>query len=529
MTTRIRRFRGPLLAALAALCALALIVSGIVLTSAPTARLSQPEPTVRDRSPERSAPDDFRPAAHITPAAHWMNDPQRPVFAGGRWHLYYLFNADHPDGNGTAWYHVSSTDLVTWRDEGVAIEKYTDDLGDIWSGSVVVDEHDTAGFGAGALVALATQQHDGVQRQSLFVSTDGGTSFAPFAGNPVMDNPGVDAWRDPKVVWDDARERWIMLLAEGEKIGFYTSPDLKSWTYRSGFVRDDLGILECPDLFEIAVDGDPSRTTWVLGASANGSAAGRTTGYAYWTGDFDGESFRPDTEEPTWLDDGPDFYAGVTWADPQAEDPLAHRYALGWMNNWAYAGDLPTRGWAGGALSSVRELTMQDHDGRLALASRPAALEGISGESVVASGLAAADGEEFAGVPQPGSEAYRLRITATSASESGTLRVQLGGDRGAVLEAELATGAVSLERGGDLAAPGAGDEYAEIRTTRDAPDAGRIELDVVVDALSIEAFAQGGRTSLTALSFRAPGGLDVTAHGGDVMIDEISVTTLAAD
>lgn len=213
-------------------------------------------------------PDPARPALHITPEKHWMNDPQRPFFAGGRWHAYYLYNADYPDGNGTEWYHVTSTDLVTWTDEGVAIEKYENGLGDIQSGSAVVDTENTAGFGAGAIIALVTQQHDGVQRQSLFYSIDHGYTFAEYDGNPVMQNPGVHDFRDPKVVWDGSQ--WVMALAEGNKIGFYASPDLLHWEYRSGFIRDDLGLLECPDLFEMSVDGDPSRTTWVLGASANG-------------------------------------------------------------------------------------------------------------------------------------------------------------------------------------------------------------------------------------------------------------------
>ena len=108
-----------------------------------------------------------------------MNDPQRPFQLDGVWHYYYLYNADHPDGNGTEWYHATSTDLVHWREEGVAIEKYENGLGDILTGSAVVDTEGTAGFGEDAVVAIVTQQDDGVQRQSLFVSTDGGYRFEP--------------------------------------------------------------------------------------------------------------------------------------------------------------------------------------------------------------------------------------------------------------------------------------------------------------------------------------------------------------
>ncbi|MEI8598432.1 hypothetical protein P4S64_15030 [Vibrio sp. M60_M31a] len=134
----------------------------------------------------------YRPAIHITPNRHWMNDPQRPFFIDGVWHFYYLYNADYPNGNGTAWYHMTSKDLVHWQEHGVAIHKYKNGLGDIQTGSAVVDTNNTAGFGAGAIIAIATQQHDGVQRQSLFVSTDGGYHFKEYDDNPIMDNPGLN-------------------------------------------------------------------------------------------------------------------------------------------------------------------------------------------------------------------------------------------------------------------------------------------------------------------------------------------------
>ena len=169
-----------------------------------------------------------------------MNDPQRPFMLDGVWHYYYLYNADHPEGNGTEWYHVTSTDLVHWKDEGVAIEKFKNGLGDIETGSAVVDHDNTAGFGKGAVVAVMTQQDKGIQRQSLFYSTDKGYTFKAYDRNPVMDNPGKEHWRDPKIIRDEAKGQWVMALAEGEKIGLYTSRDLKDWRYVSGFERKGL-------------------------------------------------------------------------------------------------------------------------------------------------------------------------------------------------------------------------------------------------------------------------------------------------
>ena len=183
-------------------------------------KIPAPAPSAFDR-PEGAS--QFRPAYHLTPAKEWMNDPQRPFMLDGVWHYYYLYNADHPEGNGTEWFHVTSTDLVHWKDEGVAIEKFKNGLGDIETGSAVVDHDNTAGFGKGAVVAVMTQQDKGIQRQSLFYSTDKGYTFKAYDRNPVMDNPGQEHWRDPKIIRDEARDQWVMALAEGEKIGLYTS------------------------------------------------------------------------------------------------------------------------------------------------------------------------------------------------------------------------------------------------------------------------------------------------------------------
>lgn len=521
----------------------ALIAALILGVIAASIRPEGPKPSPSAAAPvdvtgfER--PDDwsaYRPSAHLTPQTRWMNDPQRPVFADGLWHLYYLYNADHPDGNGTAWYHVTSTDLVHWSDEGVAIEKYRNGLGDIWTGSVVVDEYNTAGLGAGALVALVTQQDEGVQRQSLFYSTDGGYEFESYEGNPVMDNPGVEAWRDPKIVWDDQGGQWLMLLAEGTKVGFYVSPDLKGWTYVSGFERDDLGVLECPDLFRMSVEGDPSRTRWVLGVSANGEQHGRTTGYAYWAGEWDGERFTPDHEDPLWLDEGSDFYAGVTWDDPADGQSLERRYAIGWMNNWSYAGKLPTKDWSGGVMSTVRELRMRETDGQFVLRSRPIeALDDIEGETQAVAGIRLSAGTRSTRVPQPADRtAFRLRLTISpdATEPADEVRVRMGSEGAFATVGVDFTGdhpTVFIARDADEVASRMPGDYREIRTTRTATSEGRVVLDIVVDASSIEVFGPEQQSALSDLVFLGEGSPEITLEsiGGHATLDEMSVSPLA--
>ena len=434
-----------------------------------------------DRSPREVVPRSRRPVYHLTPPAHWMNDPQRPVFRDGQWHLYYLYNADFPHGNGTAWARAVSADMVTWRPTGVAIPKYVDAWGDIESGSAVVDERGVAGFGAGAVVALATQQADGVQRQSLFVSHDGGRTFVPASGKPVLDNPGTTDFRDPKVIYDAADERWVMVLAEGQRLGFYASADLREWTYLSDFTTSDLGLLECPDLFEMSVDADPHRRVWVLLASANGAAQGRTTGTVYWTGTWADGAFVPDDHAPRWLDAGPDYYATVTWSDPResGDAQRTRRYALGWLNSWAYAEERSGSEWQGGSQSVVREIELVSRLGEApALASRPlSALSGLMADAPLSDPT------------QPGTASFHLDVELKDATADAELTLR-GEAAALVLRADPSTGEIGVRR---VPAEGPHDEAWELEHVSRVPDGGSMSRwGVWVDAGSVEVFLEDG-------------------------------------
>jgi levanase len=489
----------------------------------------------------------YRPSYHLTPAKEWMNDPQRPFLLDGVWHYYYLYNADHPEGNGTEWFHVTSTDLVHWKDEGVAIEKFRNGLGDIETGSAVVDQDNTAGFGKGAVVAILTQQDKGVQRQSLFYSTDKGHTFKAADGNPVMDNPGAQHWRDPKIIRDEARGQWVMALAEGEKIGLYTSRDLKDWHYVSGFERKGLGILECPDLFQLDLDGDPAKRTWVLAASANGTQEGRTTGVAYWTGTFDGTTFTPADDKHQWLDAGADFYAAVTWDDPRLreDERMASRHAIGWMNNWTYARRLPTTDWQGGADSIVRDIRLKTVQGRPTLVSTPTpALSTLDGEAKTA-GSRALTPEGAGQLPEPAAGAYRLDVTLErAAGDDGTealLKFGNGGADYATVGYNFEAGTAWVDR--SAVAPGAealGPLFTERRSAQSPPrdgsrrgggtsGTGSVDLTIFVDYSSVEVFVNGGEQTLTSVVLPKSGQPAVSAAtaGGKLTLKSFKYTPLA--
>lgn len=524
------------------LAALGVVVVGFVVLFLPRDGIAPPVASVSPSATSAAADDrtfakpqtweQFRPAFHLTPAQHWMNDPQRPVLIDGVWHLYYLYNADYPEGNGTAWHLATSSDMLTWKNQGVAIEKYRNGLGDILTGSAVVDERNTAGFGAGAIVAITTQQSDGVQRQSLFTSTDGGVTFHNYEGNPIMDNPGARDWRDPRVVWDDAHQQWVMVLAEGERLGFYTSSNLREWTYVSDFVHTGDGLLECPDFFEM-LDPTTGRRTWVLGASADASGSGGPTGFAYWTGSWDGQRFSTDDQRPQWLDGGADFYAAVTWDDPRDGDRgrLERRFALGWVNNWAYARELPGGQWQGGSLSTTRELTLREVDGRPTLLSRPvAALDAQEGARATASPMTIEPGALVPLPAQPSTPAYRFRATV-SAPHGGEVRFRFGSTDSAYVTVgyNADAGVIFLDRRTDLVADDMPQAYHAVHTAPVSVD-GTVTLDVLVDASSVEVFTGDGRASLTEAAF-VDGGAGITgeAVGSTIHVRDVSVSPIAVN
>lgn len=490
------------------------------------------------RFARRSGDAGYRPAFHVSPQKNWMNDPQRPFFHDGLWHFYYLYNADFPKGNGTEWYHLTSSDLVSWHDEGVAIRKFTNGLGDIETGSAVVDTENTAGFGRDAVIAIMTQQHEGVQRQSLFVSKDGGYSFASYEGNPVMDNPGQEHWRDPKIIRDAAHDQWLMVLAEGHKLGFYTSKDLKQWTYVSGFVRDGLGVLECPDLFQLDLDGNPEKRTWVLAAGANGGAEGMTTGTVYWTGNWDGKTFTPAGERHQWIDTGSDFYAAVSWDDPRlTEDQrMASRHMIGWMNNWAYAGKLPTPDWHGGADTIVRDIRLASVDGRPTIVSQPTrALASLEGEPTTLAAQTLTEANTT--LPLKAQGAYRIDLTVRKreADDGNEARIKIkgNGDRFVTVGYNFADQLAFVVRDNDAIASGLADlgpAYRDVRTARSPARDGSVTLTVFVDYSSVEVFVNDGERTMTSLIFPHPGAETISASTakGRLELSSLRYTPLAS-
>ncbi|WP_030611967.1 glycoside hydrolase family 32 protein [Streptomyces fulvoviolaceus] len=454
----------------------------------------------------------YRAEYHFTVPDQWKNDPQRPIWIDGEYHYYYLYNADYLTGGttaGTAWRLATSADLVSFTDRGIAVPKDTTPNGDVWSGSAVVDDDNTAGFGAGTVIVIATMAPDGgAQAQYLYYSTDNGRTFTNHGTDPVLPNPGVQDFRDPKVIRDEERGRWVMTLAENDKVGFYHSTDLKSWTYVSGFIKGGIGVLECPDLFRIrAADG---AWKWVLGASANGKGSGLPSTYAYWTGAFDGTTFTPDASDPQWLDHGWDWYAAVTFEKRDANgtvDPAA-RYAIGWLNHWDYANTTPTIDCDGfnGTDSIVREVTLQRAaSGTYYLASRPVAALDDHVSRTVNLGDLEVDGTrllDYSGT------AYELTTEITWDQLTGAgLQLRLSADGGRHIDAGIYNDYAFVNRRNTVN-PDSSGNWQESRSPFD-PSARTVRLRILVDRTSVEMFVDDGRYvhSVEAFPYLADTGL----------------------
>ncbi len=303
----------------------------------------------------------FRPQFHFTPATHWMNDPNGLVYYKDYYHLFYQYYPDSTVWGPMHWGHARSKDLLHWVHRPIAL--YPDSLGYIFSGSAVIDKNNTAGFGKEAMVAMYTY-HDPIkekqgsnlfQTQGIAYSNDEGETWTKYEQNPVIENPGIRDFRDPKIFWNEEKSIWQMVLVAKDHVQFYESPNIKDWKKISEFWFEDhppLGVWECPDLFKLKVEGTKEEK-WVLIISHGTGAPNAGSGTRYFVGDYDGTTFTTRQKESQWVDYGTDNYAGVTFNN----EPSNRRIFIGWMSNWDYATTTPTESWRS-AMTLPRELSL---------------------------------------------------------------------------------------------------------------------------------------------------------------------------
>ncbi|WP_395370455.1 glycoside hydrolase family 32 protein [Komagataeibacter diospyri] len=360
----------------------------VLLTNLPALAMAQAADT-QQIPPLQATTPQWRPLLHYTPRRNWMNDPNGPFFHKGVYHLFYQYNPVAPEWGNMSWGHATSTDLLHWHEQDVALPFSA--TKDIFSGTVVVDTHNTSGLGTPdnpPLVALYTSvfkqgapRAPGVQAQSLAYSLDDGRTWKPCQKDPVLTlSPDSLHFRDPGVFWYAPGGYWVMatVVANAPVVKLYKSSNLTDWTFLSDFGPADFvrsGMLwEMPSLFPLPLDGNPAQQKWVLMLGVNPWGIAGGSGSLYFVGSFDGTTFRPEGLPPKgsdpaahdWLDHGADHYAAIPFAGLPENTPLT----IGWMGNWDYAAQVPTSPWKG-QMTLPMDMALRTIDGRPQLCLEP--------------------------------------------------------------------------------------------------------------------------------------------------------------
>ncbi len=447
--------------------------------------------------------DAHRPQFHFSPQAHWMNDPNGMLYYKGTYHLFFQYYPDGTTWGPMHWGHAISKDLVHWDEQAIAL--YPDSLGWIFSGSAVYDKDNTSGLGKNGkmpLVAIFTHHNSKLEKegrkdyqyQSIAYSLDDGQTWTKYEGNPVLKNPGIVDFRDPKVRWNEDAGKWIMTLATKDRITFYSSPDLKNWSKESEFgetVGAHGGVWECPDLFPMSLNG---KTMWVLLVSINPGGPNKGSATQYFVGDFDGKTFTPYSTDTKWVDWGTDNYAGITWSNTGDR-----RIYLGWMSNWQYANVVPSEKWRS-AMTVPRELSLIAIDDTIYLASEPVReLNKIISKTSIINNTMVNGSLDLSDRVQAFNGQYQLKF---SSDQLTGYSIVLSNDSGEELLVgydkqanqyyidRTKAGKVSFEKG-------FGVKHTAPRISIDAGT----NVTLLVDVASVELFADNGLTVMTDIVF----------------------------
>ena len=507
--------------------------------------------------------DYYRPYYHFTPLYGWMNDPNGMVYKDGEYHLYFQYNPYGSKWGNMHWGHAVSRDLIHWEHLDPAIAR--DPVGHIFSGSSVVDKKNTAGFGKDAIIAIYTNNsvnHDEVQ--CIAYSNDNGRTFTKYEGNPVLTPfDGLKDFRDPKVFWYEKDKCWFMIVSADKETRFYKSKNLKKWDYVSAFGKG-LGQqpcqYECPDFFQLPVNGDKKNKKWVMTMNINPGCWFGGSATEYFVGDFDGKNFTcPDANEVKWLDWGKDHYATVTFSNTGSRV-----LAITWMSNWQYANLTPFKQ-NRGANGLPRELKLYEKNGKYYI-SEDVAPEALAlRKSAKELGSQTVEGEKaFAGATSGMEGAFEIEADVT-ADANGIAGIELYNNKRerTLIYIDMKEGKVVMDRTesgltdfGKQSVPHDIELAWDKQRAAEGKQPARIEnsinykndfalatwaplslcqegkktfhLDIFADKSSIELFVDGGRIAMTNLVFPvAPyENVKLYSKGGKAEFQNMKIHTL---
>lgn len=488
-----------------------------------------------------TAPNDYytekyRPQYHYSASRNWISDPNGLVYFEGEYHLFYQ--------DGGQWGHSVSTDLVHWKRLPFALK--WNDLGHIWSGSAIADNTNASGLfgssGGKGLIAYYTSYDpdapNGNQKIGLAYSNDRGRTWQYSQDHPVViQNPGhtdteAGGWdfRDPKVVRDEANQRWVMAISGGDHIRLFTSTNLIDWTWTDNFGYGDYirgGVWECPDLFPL--QDDQGNTKWILMISTGANPKTAGSDAEYFIGDLTAEGkFINSNPVGTVLkiDWGKEFYAATSFANV----PDGRRITLAWMTNWDYPFAFPTTAWKG-EMTIPRELSLQNTTAGLRLYQKP--LTELSSLRTPLRTLSNQTISQSSANPLANLQAGSYEIEAeielptTNPAQSWGFEVRKGNSHTTEIGYIPSEQSLFIDRSlsGNTTFS---DLFSKRQAATVAPINRRIQLHIYVDDSSVEVFANNGQVVFSDLILpdQQDTGMRLYSKNGEIKIINLNVYRL---
>ena len=430
-----------------------------------------------------------RPQFHFSPKTNWTNDPNGLVYYEGEYHLFFQHNPTSVKWGNMTWGHAVSRDLVHWTQLSHAIEP--DELGTIFSGSAVVDRNDSAGFRTGdehVLVAFYTSAGAHAPSpteftQSIAYSNDRGRTWVKYDGNPVIGHIRGSN-RDPKVIWHEPSQQWIMALyLDDNDYVLFGSADIREWTRLCDLTLP--GVSECPDFFELPVDGDAGDTRWVFWGANGGSMLGS----------FDGQEFIPETDV-LHAELGANGYAAQTWSDIPETD--GRRIQISWMAGGKYPA-MPFNQ----QMSFPVELTLRTFLDGIRLCRKPIQeIVCLHDRSHTWQDYILNPGDYL--IPETDGELFDIRVEFKPAHAAAFGMIIRGHD----LKYDGAAQTVTCL-----------DRTAELRS-----ESSCISLQILVDRTSIEVFSDDGRISMSSCFLPEASDVPLEIYASDGPVNIVSMT-----